>query len=98
MELWLACYSLEEIAEREHLTKQAVSLICQELADLPKLDKSTRAVAEHAVATVCVWAKRLNFLGAAKIFLGLTISNWCAGAPICHGLITRKWRRWNRTN
>jgi hypothetical protein len=46
--LWLACWSLEEIAEREGLTKQAVDLIRQETAELPKLDKPSRASADHA--------------------------------------------------
>lgn len=47
-EMWMACCTQEEIAEREDMTKQAIALICQETADLPKLDKSSRAAAEHA--------------------------------------------------
>ena len=46
--MWMACYTQEEIAEAEDLTKQAVALVCQEMADLPKLDKPSTALAEHA--------------------------------------------------
>jgi hypothetical protein len=46
--MWMACYTQEEIAEAENLTKQAAWLVCQEMADLPKLDKSDQAAAEHA--------------------------------------------------
>jgi hypothetical protein len=41
---WMSCDTQDDIAERENLTKQAVS---QFLADLPKLDKSDLASAEH---------------------------------------------------
>lgn len=47
-DLWLACHTQEEIAERENLTKSAVSEICSEMADLPKMDKSAQAGAAHA--------------------------------------------------
>ena len=40
----MACYTQEEAAERENLTKQAVS---QFSADLPKLDKSQEPAAAH---------------------------------------------------
>jgi hypothetical protein len=43
--MWMACHTQEEIAERKGMTKQAVGLICQEMADLPKLDKSDQAAA-----------------------------------------------------
>ena len=43
--LWMACHTQEEIAEREGITKETVSEICREMADLPKSDK---AAAEHA--------------------------------------------------
>jgi hypothetical protein len=39
-DLWMACYTQEEIAERENLTHLSVDLILQEMADLPKLAKS----------------------------------------------------------
>jgi hypothetical protein len=45
-DLWMACYSQEEIAKREDVTKDTVSQICQVLADLPKSDK---ALAEQAL-------------------------------------------------
>ena len=47
-DLWLACWTVDEIAEEVGLTKQAISLVCQETADLPKLDKPQQAAAEHA--------------------------------------------------
>ena len=43
-----ACYTQEEIAERENLTQQAVALVSQEFADLQKLVKSHQSAAEHA--------------------------------------------------
>jgi len=46
--MWLACHTQEEIGEKENLTKQAVSLVCQEIPDLEKLDKPSQAAAEHA--------------------------------------------------
>lgn len=47
-DLWLACWTAEEIAEATGITKQAVNDVCQEMANLPKLDKPDRAAAEHA--------------------------------------------------
>jgi hypothetical protein len=47
-DLWMACYTQEEIAEKENVTHQSVDLILQEMADLPKLAKSDKAMAEHA--------------------------------------------------
>jgi transcriptional regulator with XRE-family HTH domain/predicted DNA-binding protein YlxM (UPF0122 family) len=40
-QLWLACHTQEEIAERENVTKETVSQICQKMADLPESDKPT---------------------------------------------------------
>ena len=48
-EMWMACATLEEIGKREDLTGQAVGLLLKEMADLPKLSKSDKAAAEHAV-------------------------------------------------
>ena len=45
---WLACYTEAAIGKAENLTKEAISLICQEKADLPKLDKSRQSTADHA--------------------------------------------------
>jgi transcriptional regulator with XRE-family HTH domain len=42
----MACYSQEEIAQRENVTKETVSQVCQDLANLPKSDE---AAASHAV-------------------------------------------------
>ena len=47
-DLWLSCRTEEEIANEVGITKQAVSLVCQEMADLPKLDKPSQAAADHA--------------------------------------------------
>ena len=44
-DLWMACHTQEEIAERENVTKETVSTICQEMAELPKSDKAS---ADHA--------------------------------------------------
>jgi DNA-binding CsgD family transcriptional regulator len=45
-EMWMACYTQEEIAERENVNKDTVNEICREMANSPKSDK---ALAEHAV-------------------------------------------------
>ena len=42
----MACYTQEEIGEREGLTQKAVSLILEEMAELPKVLKPT---AEHLI-------------------------------------------------
>jgi hypothetical protein len=47
-EMWLACWSMDEIAEQENVGKATVSEICSEFADLQKANKSDRAAAEHA--------------------------------------------------
>ncbi len=47
-EMWLACYSQQEIADAENIAKQTVSDICTDSADLQKADKSSKAAAEHA--------------------------------------------------
>jgi hypothetical protein len=45
---WLACYTLEEIAEKENVAKSVVHEVCSKFADLQKTDKSACAAAEHA--------------------------------------------------
>lgn len=40
------CHTQEEIAERENVTKETVSEVCQKMAALPKSDKS---LADHAI-------------------------------------------------
>ena len=47
-DVWMACYTQEEIAEREDLTQKAVDLILEEMASMPKLLKSDKALADHA--------------------------------------------------
>lgn len=47
-EMWLACYSVEEIAESENIVKSTVSEVCSVFADLQKANKSDKAAAEHA--------------------------------------------------
>ena len=37
---WMACYSQEEIGEKEGVSKMEVSRICNEMAELPKSYKS----------------------------------------------------------
>jgi hypothetical protein len=46
--MWLACHTLQEIAEKVGLDTAQVMRVCCEMADLPKLNKPTRAAAEHA--------------------------------------------------
>jgi hypothetical protein len=46
---WLACDTVEEIAERESVAKGTVSEFCSKIPDLEKLNKSDKAAAEHAV-------------------------------------------------
>jgi len=48
LELWLACYSNEEIGKEFEMTPQAVGQVLKESADLPKLSKLDQATAEHA--------------------------------------------------
>jgi hypothetical protein len=47
--MWMACYTQEEIAEREEIPRSTVEAILTEMAELPKLSKSDLALAEHAV-------------------------------------------------
>jgi predicted transcriptional regulator len=42
--LWLACYTQEEIAEKEGLTQQAIDEIIQKMAELPEFVKSPAAL------------------------------------------------------
>lgn len=45
---WLACWTLDEIADVEGMSKAQVSSLCSDFPDLEKLNKSSRADAEHA--------------------------------------------------
>lgn len=44
-DLWLACWTFDEIANDVGVTKETVSTVCQKMAELPKSDKPA---AEHA--------------------------------------------------
>jgi hypothetical protein len=45
---WLACWTLDEIAESEGLDKATVSRVCCDFPELEKCNKPQRAAAEHA--------------------------------------------------
>jgi transcriptional regulator with XRE-family HTH domain len=45
---WMACYTQDEIAEREGISKAAVNEVCLEFSDVKNLNKSNLARAEHA--------------------------------------------------
>ena len=45
---WLACWTQEEIAESEGITKETVSTICQIFPDLEKSDKSKTTLATYS--------------------------------------------------
>jgi len=47
-DLWLACWTQQEIADDVGLTQQAVLQIAADLPNLVKLDKPSQAAAEHA--------------------------------------------------
>ena len=47
-ELWLACWTRDEIAAEVGCSAGEVSAITSEMADMPKLTKSDKAAAEHA--------------------------------------------------
>jgi transcriptional regulator len=45
---WLACWTQEEIAESEGMTRQAIDLIMQEFPELEKLAKSAATLATYS--------------------------------------------------
>lgn len=47
-EMWLACYSTDEISEATGASKADVSGVCSKMADLPNLNKPDQSSAEHA--------------------------------------------------
>lgn len=47
-EQWLACWTVDEIAESENVGKATVSELCSEFVNLQKANKPDRAAAEHA--------------------------------------------------
>lgn len=47
LKMWMECWSLDEIGEAVGLTKQAISLVCQEMTNVSKLDKPHRLAATY---------------------------------------------------
>jgi hypothetical protein len=45
---WLACWTLDEIAESENISKAQLSEVCSVFTELEKANKPQRAAAEHA--------------------------------------------------
>lgn len=68
-DLWLAGWTQQEIADAVGLTKQAVDLVCQEVADLPKLDKHQQSAADHAtdfeIPIYNVWKQQTKSEGSS---------------------------------
>jgi hypothetical protein len=68
-ELWMACYSNEEIGKEFEMTPQAVGQVLKESADLPKLSKLDQANAEHAtdfdVPIYNVWKQQTKSEGSS---------------------------------
>jgi hypothetical protein len=46
--MWLACYTQEEIAERENIGQKTVDDIVQTFSDFGKLSESAKTLANHA--------------------------------------------------
>ena len=55
---WLACWTQEEIAESEGVTRQAIDLIMQEFPELEKLAKSAATLATYAEPRCCTTGKQ----------------------------------------
>jgi hypothetical protein len=47
-DLWMQCWTQEQIAEAVGITREAITKILVEMAGLPKLPKTAQAAAEHA--------------------------------------------------
>jgi hypothetical protein len=66
--LWLTCYTQEEIAEKENLPRSTVETVLTEIADLQKSSKSDRAAADHAtefdVPIYNVWKQQEKTTGS----------------------------------
>lgn len=63
-DLWLACFTQEEIAEREAVNKDTVSEICRKAADLPESDKPTAGHAsDFAPPIYNVWKQQEKTAG-----------------------------------
>ena len=67
--LWLACYTQEEIAEREGMTREGVRDVLQDLGDFSKLTENAKVVATHFVDfdspiyNVATVERRIKYLG-----------------------------------
>ena len=46
--MWLACWTLQEIADDVGMTAKGVSEVIEEMASLPKLQKPQQVAADHA--------------------------------------------------
>lgn len=47
-DMWLACWTQEEIAKKENVSQPTVAALLSEFPDLEKLIKAEKAAAEHA--------------------------------------------------
>ncbi|HEY4364205.1 MAG TPA: ParB N-terminal domain-containing protein [Bryobacteraceae bacterium] len=63
---WMACWTQEEIAEKEGVTKETVSEICQKSADLPESDKPAAAhLVDFEVPLYNVWKQHKKTPGSS---------------------------------
>jgi hypothetical protein len=72
--LWLACYTQEEITEKEGLTQQAVDEIIQKMAELPEFVKSPAALhqVDFEIPIYNVWKQQTKTDGVIGLFLCFT--------------------------
>ena len=47
-DLWMQCYTQEQIAEKESTPQQTIADICKGFTEIGNFDKSGKAHAEHA--------------------------------------------------
>jgi hypothetical protein len=67
-DLWMACYTQEEIAEQERLTQQVIQTVLQESSDLKIFVKSDVALVEHAVDFLPIyntWKQQIKTEGSS---------------------------------
>lgn len=68
-ELWLACWTQQEIADEVGVPKGTVDALCLEMAKSPNLSKSDRAAAEHATdfdpPLYNIWKQRSKSAGSS---------------------------------
>ena len=59
LELWMACYTFDEIAKLNGIHKDTVSEVCRKMADLPKSDKlSSEHLIDFEPPIYNVWKKK----------------------------------------